>query len=297
MRRLIVRGCAFSALALIALTLIALGVAIYQGRQTPTGTPIYVALGSSYAAGAGLGALQSGSPLLCARSVAGYPQQLAHILKLPIVDMACGGAVTAHLLNGGQYFQGPQIRTIDARTRLVTITAGGNDVGLVGDLSLSAQRRSDGVAGWLTRALWSGPRAVNARDYGKLQHELTDLIRAVRARAPHAVIVVATYPAILPPQGTCPQVRLSNAEADLMRQVEQQLAATTAAATAQGGAMLVDMHALGAAHNACSAVPWTHGWAKLSEAPFHPTLAGAKATAAAITTALRASPAGVAAIR
>jgi lysophospholipase L1-like esterase len=56
--------------------------------------------------------------------------------------MSCGGAVTRHLLHGGQYFQGPQIRTITRGTRLVTLTIGGNDVGYVADLSMLAARNT-----------------------------------------------------------------------------------------------------------------------------------------------------------
>ena len=297
MRRLIAKGCLFSTLILVILICAAIGFVAVQGRRTPTGRPDYVALGSSYAAGAGLGALQKDSPLLCARSVAGYPQQLSRALNMPIVDMTCGGAVTANLLHGGQFFQGPQIRTITPQTRLVTITVGGNDVNFVGDMSMLSLRRADSVTGWLARRLWSGPKTEAERDFTKLHRELVELIGAIRKQAPSARIVVATYPTVLPAKGTCAQLGLSVAEVDLMRGVETELASVTRAAAKQGGAILVDMNALGAAHNACAATPWTHGVAAFSDAPFHPTLAGAKATAAAIAAALRRSPAGVAAVR
>ncbi len=270
----------------LALALLAASAAFIQGRRAPTGTPTYVALGSSFAAGAGLGPLQPGSPLLCARSINGYPQQLARLKSLPIVDMTCGGAVTRNLLHGGQYFQGPQIRAITADTSLVTITAGGNDIGYIGDLSLLAMRAAHTPIGWLVNTLWHGPKPLSDRDFAGLQSELLATLAAIHARAPKAKIIVATYPAILPPTGTCPQLGLTAQEADLMRQVANQLAAATAAAAAQGGAILVDMNALGAAHNACSAAPWTRGWTNGGVAPFHPTLLGAEATAQAISHAL-----------
>jgi len=295
--RWIAKAGLWSLAALFLLGCVATGFVFYQGRQTPAGTPDYVALGSSVAAGAGLGPLQSGSPLLCARSVAGYPQQLARTLGLAIVDMTCGGATTANVLNGGQFFQGPQVRTITAQTRLVTITSGGNDVNFIGDLSMLALRRSGGVSGWMAARLWGGPKTIAGRDFAGLHRTLLDLLRAIRARAPNARIVVATYPAILPAVGTCPQLQLTTAEADLMRPVERDLAMVTRAAAKEGGAFLVDMNTLGADHNACSRQPWTRGMAALSAAPFHPTLAGAKATAAAVAAAVRASPAGVAAVR
>lgn len=285
MRRWIVRGTAGVALLVLATVFVCV-----QGRRTPEGRPEYVALGSSFAAGAGLGRLQAGSPLMCARSVGGYPQQLARRDGLPIVDMSCGGAVAKHLLRGGQFFQGPQIGPITPETRLVTLTVGGNDIGYIGDLSLLASRKSRGALGWLTRTLWKGPKAEAARDYDGLRAELLATIRAVRAQAPAARIVLVTYPAILPKSGTCDRLQLTTGEADLMRQVGDRLAAVTRSAADEGGALLVDMHRLGASHNACSAEPWTSGWTNAPVARFHPTARGAEATAAAISDALNPRP-------
>ncbi len=274
-------------LGLLGLIILAIAFAAWQGHRTPKGNPEYVALGSSYAAGAGLGKLEPGSPLLCARSVNGYPQQLARMRGLAIVDMSCGGAVTKHLLSGGQYFQGPQIRVIDGRTKLVTITSGGNDIGYVGDLSLLAMRQSHGVTGWLARSFWKGPKPAAARDYAGVQAEIEAVLKAVHARAPGAVVVVASYPTILPPSGTCARLGFGANEAAVMRDVGDRLAAATRAAAAEGGARFVDMNALDAGHDACSAAPWTRGYLNGGVAPFHPTLAGAKATAEAVEAVLR----------
>lgn len=247
------KGCLGVVALIVALALVATAVVFVQARRTPAGRPIYVALGSSFAAGPALGPLQDGSPLLCARTVGNYPRRLARLLDLPLVDMSCGGAITAHLLRGGQLFQRAQVRVVGPGTRLVTITVGGNDVGYVGDLSLLAARRSDGPFGWAVRHLWGGP--ARTRDYAGLHAELLALIRAVRARAPAAWIVVATYPAILPSRGTCARLGLSEADAASMRPVAARLTATTRSAAEQGGATLVDMGAIGAAHDACATVP------------------------------------------
>lgn len=289
------KGCLGLTVVLLALTGGALLFVFYQAKQTPGGRPEYVALGSSFAAGAGLGQLEKGSPLVCARSINGYPQQLARILHMSLVDMSCGGAVTKHLLSGGQFFQGPQIRAISRNTRLVTITVGGNDIGYIGDLSLLAARHSDSAWGWLVRRMWGGPKAADARDWAKFEKELLATIRAVRRKAPDARLVVATYPAILPPTGSCARIALTDAESSLMRMVGDRFAATTRAAAAKGGAIVVDMHRLGTSHHACSAEPWTNGYSGI--APFHPTLTGARATALAIARELSRSPAGVAAVR
>lgn len=277
------RGLQLSSFALLALIVLAVGFVWSQGQRTPKGRPEYVALGSSFAAGAGLGALEKGSPLLCARSVNGYPQQLARMRGLNIIDMSCGGAVTSHVLRGGQYFQGPQIRTITGETRLVTLTSGGNDIGYIGDLGLLSLRKQHTLFGWMARTLWKGPKPPQARDFPKVRADLLATLAAIHKQAPKATVVVATYPAILPPSGTCDLLRLSTAEADLMRQVGDRLAETTRAAAKDGGAILVDMHTLGAAHNACAAIPWTRGSKNGGVAPFHPTLAGAAATAEAVS--------------
>ena len=112
------------------------------------------------------------------------------------------------------------------------------------------------------------------------------VLRAVHARAPNAVIVVATYPTILPHIGTCMALGLGEDDVALMRQVGDRLAATTRAAAADGGAIVVDMHRLGEGHDACSTSPWTGGWKNNGPAPFHPTQAGANATARAIEAVL-----------
>ena len=286
MARRIKRACLTIMAILFAFIIGATAFVFVQARRKPIGRPEYVALGSSFAAGAGLGPLQAGSPLLCARSVNGYPQQLARMLNLSIVDMSCGGAVTAHLLRGGQFFQGPQIGSIARETRLVTITIGGNDIGYIGDLSLLAARKSATPFGWLVRYFWRGPTPPQARNYAGLLKELISTLRVIHQRAPEAVVVLVSYPVILPPAGTCPVLGLTSAEADLMRDVENRLAATTRSAAERGGAVLVDMDVFGAGHDACSAAPWTRGYGNGGIAPFHPTLAGARATAMAVSQAL-----------
>lgn len=285
-RSRLLKGAVIALLILLALVVTATGFALVQGRRTPAGTPEYVALGSSFAAGAGLGPLERDSPLLCARTVNGYPQQLARMRGLSIVDMSCGGAMTPHLLRGGQFFQGPQIRTINRATRVVTVTVGGNDIGYVGDLSLLAARKDKTLFGWLVRRLWKGPKPPVRRDYDGLRAELTATLKAIHERAPEATVVVATYPTVVPPTATCERIGLTETEAAMMRAVADQLAATTRAAARDGGAIVVDMQTAGAAHHACSGSPWTTGWRGAHGAPFHPTRSGAEATARAISVAL-----------
>lgn len=271
---------------LLALILLTIVWTALQARRMSPAAPVYVALGSSFAAGAGLGDLQDDSPVFCARSVNGYPSRLAERLDVSLVDMSCGGAVTRHVLEGGQLFQGPQIRAITPTTRLVTLTVGGNDIGYIGDLSLLASRRTGGLLGWFARSAWEGPKAVDDRAFDTLAAELTATLRAIRAQAPQATVVVVTYPPLLPASGTCDAVALSAADADLMRAVGDRLAEVTRTTAQAEGARVVDMHRLGAGHDACSDDPWVSGWVEAGPAPFHPNRAGADATASAIAAAM-----------
>ena len=103
--------------------------------KSHAGSPAqYVALGSSFAAGLGLGPRAPGSPFFFMRSINGYPQQLARMVDLSLVDASCSGATTRHVLHGGQFFQPAQIDMLVSTTELVTLTAGGNDVGYIRDL-------------------------------------------------------------------------------------------------------------------------------------------------------------------
>lgn len=284
-KRRMLRGILIVATVLVGLAAIAAIWLVLDARRTPAGNPEYVALGSSYAAGAGLGPRQPGSPILCQRSDVGYPPQLARRLGLSLVDMTCSGSITRDVLFGGQFFQHAQIRTLGRDTRLVTLTAGGNDVGFVRDLYLMSTANSNTALGWAIRKLWDGPPQLEERDYGKLGRTLTALMKEIRRRSPTARIVVATYPAVLPPTGTCPQLGLTDAQANIMRHVQTRLAEVTRDAVSREGATVVDMTVIGASHSVCAAKPWTKGWGAISQSPFHPNLAGARETANEIAAA------------
>lgn len=274
-------------LSLLGLALLLLAVLVYQGRRHPSGNPEYVALGSSFAAGFGLGKMAPKSPIICFRSVNGYPQQLARKLGLPLVDMSCSGSTADDILTGGQFFQGPQLAAVGPATLLVTLTSGGNDISYIGDLiAMSYGDRGD-LKRWAVSLVYRAPHSAAQRNIPRVEAELRAIIRTARRRAPKARIVVATYPAVLPAHGTCPALGLTATQAVLMRGVADQLAQATRTAARAQKAILVDMAKIGAAHDACSRDPWANGARPRAGKPFHPTLAGATATAEHIARALR----------
>ncbi|WP_084758128.1 MULTISPECIES: SGNH/GDSL hydrolase family protein [Sphingopyxis] len=255
-----------------------LGIMMYQGHRKPVGNPEYVALGSSFAAELGLGELAPGAPLACQRSVNGYPQQLARSAGLSLVDMSCSGATVKHLVGGGQFFQGPQIAPINANTRLVTLTVGGNDIGYIGSLVSAGYRNRGGIMRWLT-AMSGGETYPEQQDFIAVQNEIVATIAAIRRRSPKALVVVVTYPPVLPENGTCDALHLTQQQVRSSLGVAARLAEATRKTAHQSGAVLVDMATIGSGHDACSAQPWTYDLAPPEGASFHPTRAGAAATA------------------
>lgn len=259
--------------------LLTIALLFHQGRQRPDMNSEYVALGSSFAAGLGLGPRVPGSPIVCQRSVNGYPQQLARMTGLSLTDMSCSGATASHVLRGGQVFLGPQIDALGPRTRLVTMTAGGNDIGYVGDLTAMAYRRRGGVAGFLVGRFWNGAQPVAERKFDQLRANLVATLGEIRRRAPQARIFMVTYPVIVPPKGTCTGLGINEDEAALMRSVGVRLAEVTREAAQEAGVTVIAMDQLSASHDACAASAWVNGAEPEHGAPFHPTLAGARATA------------------
>lgn len=275
------------ALSTIAVVLIVLAAFAYDVRRPFVTNASYVALGSSYAAGMGLGPRAPGSPFASQRSVNGYPQQLARILKpRTFTDMSSSGSTVEHVLHGGQMMLPPQIDALGPDTRLVTITAGGNDVGYIGDLMAMAHQNHGGIKGSAVHTFWKGARPVAERDFAGLERKLRMTLREIKKRSPKANIIVVTYPTVLPSRGTCASIGITGKQAELMRAVGDKLAETTRNAAAREGATIVDVAALSAGHDACSASAWVSGFQPQKGADFHPTLAGTRATAQAIARAI-----------
>lgn len=159
------------------------------GSTTPPPPPPpqrrdYVNLGDSY--GAGTGASSPGQYLAgtCYRSPNNYAH-LAHgtvprFAGLDLIDNSCSGALAANLFAA-------QGNELSVNTELVTITAGGNDVGFGG---LIKQCRINFVMSSCIEANTSSRQLIEEQ----LPGLVLGLIRDVTARAPHAQIMFTGYP-------------------------------------------------------------------------------------------------------
>ncbi|MEP6843688.1 MAG: GDSL-type esterase/lipase family protein, partial [Pseudolysinimonas sp.] len=149
----------------------------------------YVAMGSSFAAGPGLGALAPGAPAGAGQSLRNYPHLVATELGLSLTDVSFSGATITGLLNGETTIQGyrmpPQVDALTPDTRLVTITGGGNDVGYIGRIMMGSM---PAPLSWLpavrtARRAFDTPAQTDAK-FASLEQGMRTLIAEIRRRSP-----------------------------------------------------------------------------------------------------------------
>lgn len=248
-------------------TLIALNPLLAAAQ--PSAPPVaakYVAMGSSFAAGPGITPSADDPPNRCTRANDNYAHQLARRRGLRLTDVSCSGAATAHLLGAWNELK-PQLDAVDADTRLVTVTIGGNDVRLTSGESAAAchtaalpETRCPDLAAAPTSDEWTG-----------LEARLGQIASEVRRRAPQARLVFVDYTSVLPPSGTCPALSLTADQAAASREINRHVVEITARVAKASGSGLLTASTLTAAHNACAAEPWANGYAT----PGHPVVGAA----------------------
>lgn len=268
------------ALAALAAT----GAAVARDKAAPALAPDdrYVALGSSYAAGPGVGAPAEG-PARCGRGQLSYPRLVAAALSLTLVDASCGGSTTEHVLGPWNELP-PQIDAVTAETRLVTITSGGNDIGFVRNLYAAACATMPAAS---RPAQCPAPQRPTEADWTALEARMHAIAAEVRRRAPAARLVFVDYATILPAKGGCPA--LLGAAADLAgsRDDAVKLATLTARVAKAEHALLLSAAKLTARHGPCDADPWSFGsTAPKGSAPVHPGPAAHAAIAGSLVAML-----------
>lgn len=245
----------------------------------------YVAMGSSFAAGAGIGPLQPGSPERCSRTVNNYAALTASALHLRLTDVSCGGATTANVLSSWGELPA-QIDAVDQATRLVTVTIGGNDVNYVGNLFMASCIEGEIVTAGAFKIPCIKAAAPDEAAYRKLQAGLTEIAAQVRRRAPGARLVFVQYLSLVPGK-PCAASPMTPENAAMNREIGRRLAAITAEVAKESGATLLIMDKLSRRHKPCDADPWSNGMPRgfdLSHgAPWHPNAVGHRAIAAELT--------------
>ncbi|WP_433219739.1 SGNH/GDSL hydrolase family protein [Dactylosporangium sp. CS-047395] len=231
-----------------------------------------VALGSSFAAGPGI------EPVLdrrTGRSGRNYARLLGDRLGARVTDLSVSGATTGTLLAD----------RVPADADLVTITAGGNDLGYVGGLirtAISGRLR----AHWPTRLLGrrlarNAVPPVREADLERVAAGLARVVMTARERAPRCRVVLVDYLPLLGPETAWTRATpFDPAQIAAFRHIGEQLADAFARASARTGADLLRASELGAGHALGSRNQWVTGLRR--PAPFHPNAAGMQAIANAL---------------
>jgi lysophospholipase L1-like esterase len=241
-------------------------------------------MGSSYAAGAGIGPLVASSPKRCGQTTNSYPRLLAESLGLRLVNVSCGGATTEHIL--GQWSElPPQIEAVTPATTLVTITVGGNDIDYVRNLMIATCGRVPGMTPPAGRPCPPVEWPTEAT-YSSLEQRLRQIAQQIRQRAPGARIVIVDYLRILPDRGGCAAIPLDERDVSAARESFRRLLEVTRIAATAERVMLISAGEMSQAHDACSKEPWSAGYPG-QPAPWHPTAAGHAAIAGKLAEKLR----------
>ena len=219
----------------------------------------YVALGDSYSSGAGAGDYLP-PDTRCKRSARAYPVLWAEAHQpSSFTFTACNGARTTDVLDG-------QLGSLGPRTGLVTVTAGGSDVGFSTAMTTCA-------LGGTTRCLSAVTASRTTMD-GALPANLDRLYSAIRNRAPAAHVVVLGYPHLYQLRGSC-VLGLADTERAAVNDAVDHLNGVIAQRAADHGFTYADVRAAFTGHEICSRSPWLHSVDPLAiTESYHPTAPG-----------------------
>ena len=213
----------------------------------------YVALGDSYSAASGVLPPDPSSPL-CARSTSNYPHVIAKATGARLTDVTCGAAETKDFFTSQYPGVAPQLDALNARTRLVTMTIGGNDNNtFIGAIAACATAGISTLGrGSPCHDTYGGSFARDIRR--KTYPALTRSLRAVARRAPHARIAILGYPWILPRTSGCfDKMPVASGDVRYLRGIEATLNHAVRRAAAATGATYVGFGRVSEGHDACQA--------------------------------------------
>ena len=247
------------------------------GKPPPSPQLHIVSLGSSFASGPGLLPLSS-QP--AKRSTLNYPTLLASRLGATLTDLTVAGATLSNLLDTP--FSSsipPQIDGVGNNADVVTITAGGNDLGY--SLGMLKDAVGASMIGGLCMSFISSPSFKE----DEVVEKYRKLIDALRKKAPKARILLVEYLTVLgndvKPGVNVPfkqdKVESSREKSRMLERIYAR------AAEGKERCELVHVARMSEGHGVGANEPWVsgHGWGMLTGGvmPWHPNKEGMKAVA------------------
>ncbi|CAD6580588.1 MAG: hypothetical protein TREMPRED_002782 [Tremellales sp. Tagirdzhanova-0007] len=247
------------------------------GESRPSTLRHIISLGSSFAAGPGLLPLSSRP---AGRSTLNYPNLLASRLGATLTDLTVSGATLSNLLDTPFSSSiAPQVEGVEGDADVVTITAGGNDVGYTRGLMKDAVGSS--LVGGLCMSLVSSPTV----EENEVVDKFRKVIDAVRTRAPKARILLVEYLTVLGNDvKSGVNVPFNKDKVERNREMCRMLNRIYArAAEGKERCEVIHVGRMSEGHGVGATDPWVsgHGWGMLTGGvmPWHPTKEGMKAVA------------------
>jgi hypothetical protein len=278
------------AFAAVAATIGALAVAPASANAA-----VWVGLGDSFAAGP-LIPSQTLSPLGCLRSTRNYARLASAQLGVSLKDASCSGAETAEMTTPQETYAGtnpPQLDSIAADTRYVSLQIGGNDIGFT-EILEQCQTANPFGRPCQDRYVRNGVDELRAR-IAATAPKLAAVLDGIRARARTARIVVLNYEAILPSSGSgCwPQVPMAWADVPYVRGIQNALNDMIAAqVSGRANVKLANVYAASVGRDACkgSGTRWVEPLVPgNAAAPYHPNARGMAGVTPAVVAAATAN--------
>lgn len=246
-----IRSGVISALALVI-------TAVWAAPADAAPPVDYVALGDSYSSGLGADSSYTGGS--CDLSTNAYPALWSAAHAPASYRMAaCAGATTSSVISS-------QVQSLSTSTNLVSITAGGNDVGFSTIMTTCILRGTSGCVA----AVDSAERTASAVLPGRLDATY----QAISAAAPSAKVVVLGYPLFYQLHvWYC--VGLSETSRAKIDEGIGQVDDLIAAAASRHGFTFADVRSAFVGHQLCSGRKWLHAadLADVAES-YHPTATG-----------------------
>lgn len=276
----------FTAALLVAAAAVCVAPSQQGSEPAPTLGPTYVALGDS-AAAAPLVPYQA-DPRGCLKSTNDYPSVLARrIGARSFRDVTCSGATSANVIHRAQQTRGeavpPQIDAVGAGTELITITIGGNDIGLAGSAS-KCRRNSLSLPPCFDGFTAAGQDRFSAAIDRQIP-VWEAMVDAVRAKAPDARIVLVGYGTYIRSGGCFGRQPINPRDADFFQAKVDELNDAQRALAARKQVEFFDTRPLSVGHDMCATVEerYFEGFVLSHEAaPLHPNAMGAAAVADAL---------------
>jgi lysophospholipase L1-like esterase len=244
--------------ALSSATAIAMTVLLTAGPASAL-TRNYVALGDSYSSGVGAGSYtaESGS---CDRSTNAYSALWAKAhLPTSYVSVACSGATTTSVIN-------TQLSALNSATTLVSVTAGGNDVGFSNIMTTCVL--------YGTTECVAAVNAAETKAQTVLPGLLANLYNAISAHAPNARVVVLDYPVFYDTSVSFCIGLSGTSRAKIDEGINMADGIIKTAAAAHGFAFAEARSAF-LGHEICDGTSWLHSLNYLDlGVSYHPTAAG-----------------------